>query len=302
VKYQKSTAIDIDQQDFEAITTSVIDKDILNAWIECIRLGRKGDLVYEIVSKNSEIFGIEFRYIPQKESDPPELKVAGLTVFGGGKTHVPVLLQQGAVIRRYSSYTQQFSRVDPTKSIEVKLDIEGREGLKVQIEPLKAPAYLPVGTVISSVLPWSQFSASVGENSAYDPYKNSWAPCDQRSIAGSDLARLGGGTHTPDLRGTFLRGLNSFASDEPVAVNDTQMDPDAKRKVGSFQQDSVGSHTHLYRGGGAGGTTSADAGGDRNGLWHDGDAGQGAGRNTENNPSGETRPKNVAVFYYIKIN
>ncbi len=88
--------------------------------------------------------------------------------------------------------------------------------------------------------------------------------------------------------GRFIRGIDNSG---------TGIDPGGVRAAGDIQSDNVGAHSHTYRGTGAAGTTTADDGGDRRGLWHDGDPGQSNGRSTESNPAGETRPKNVALLF-----
>lgn len=91
--------------------------------------------------------------------------------------------------------------------------------------------------------------------------------------------------------GRFIRGIDRSGQ---------KIDPDGERPIGHIQNENVGAHSHSYKGGGAAGTTSADKGGDRNGLWHDGDSGQSSNRTTHSNPNGETRPDNVSLLYCIK--
>ena len=131
---------------------------------------------------------------------------------------------------------------------------------------------------------------------------------------------------TPDLRSVFLRGLNRFDVNEedffPAApVSKERRDPGEKNEkgellvrteAGEFQGDNVGGHEHKFYGGGAKGKTRANhngIGSENKELWHGSDHAQNNSRTTnerereENKkPSGETRPKNVSVFYYIKIN
>lgn len=301
-KYSSDLTLILNKQDFESVTSSVIDNSILDSWNQCIRdIGvQKDGIVYQVNGKENEIFSITFRYIPNEESDPEKLIITGLNVTGGGVKHIPTRIKDGTMLRRYTGYTQLFRRTETKRTINIQLDIKGRSGISIMVPGLKPQDLIPVGTIIPSVLPWPQFIQTVNDMAAYNPNVNKWAPCDARSIAGSELARLGGGTHTPDLRGMFIRGLNRFASDEPDPVSKKRQDPNTKRKVGSFQPENVGDHSHGFYQASRGGTTTADKGGDRKGLWHDGSPTNNT--KTHSNPSGEVRPKNVAVFYYIKIN
>ena len=88
----------------------------------------------------------------------------------------------------------------------------------------------------------------------------------------------------PQAQGMFIRGY----------------DPKGERKLGTAQEDSIRAHRHVFQGGGAAGTTTADNGRDRRGLWHDGDFKQAGDRNTSSVGGGETRPANIALLYCVK--
>lgn len=88
--------------------------------------------------------------------------------------------------------------------------------------------------------------------------------------------------------GRFIRGI------DPLGQG---IDPNGIRAPGDLQDDDVGAHSHVYRGGGSSGRTSADRGDDQRELWHGGDSGQNNTRGTESNPAGETRPKNVSLLF-----
>jgi microcystin-dependent protein len=141
-------------------------------------------------------------------------------------------------------------------------------------------SYVPAGTV----LPFAGNTAPSG-----------WAICNGDTVSRTDYAELftaigelwgvGDGSTTfnlPDMRGQFLRGLDTTEG----------VDPDfATRIVGSSQVDEFESHTHtttLYTN-----STGAVGGGQ---IW--------VGYQTVDTGStggNETRPKNVAVNYIIKL-
>ena len=115
----------------------------------------------------------------------------------------------------------------------------------------------------------------------------SWVLSDGRNISGSDLAVLTGWTVAPDLRGVFLRG-----KDHGAGVN-----PDGDTPEGTYQLDEFASHTHSTN-------------------YQHSDNGDGAGYalinvasfagstdgSTTSQGGLETRPKNIIVNYFIKIN
>ncbi|MCH6259419.1 collagen-like protein [Puniceicoccaceae bacterium K14] len=155
----------------------------------------------------------------------------------------------------------------------------------------------PVGTIISSVLKPNDLAHHYGEN---------WRLADGSEVTTRDRFYLVSGTKKlPDLRGVFLRGLNFGRSDQ-------FKDPDISREVGDPQYDAFQGHWH-YPGDLAGvkhGIVSQNYG--EGGIK--GESGNGLywtaakfdpssdGKNGEPRTSSETRPKNVAVYFYIKIN
>ncbi len=166
----------------------------------------------------------------------------------------------------------------------------------------------PLGTIITSMLDPEAYAREVGDTYPFEASRSKWAPADSRSIEGSDLARKAGRHGWPlpkndrnepvavDLRGVFLRGLNRF--DEAMGQrHETEGDPNgAGRAPGTWQPDGLRAHGHpvpAARGRGAGGISSRRSGppGTR-GLTVESGVFGGA----------ETRPRNVAVYYYVRIN
>ena len=96
----------------------------------------------------------------------------------------------------------------------------------------------------------------------------------------------------------FLRGLNTFDPFQPVPqISADKADPDT-RIVGGYQADELKSHKHTF-------TylkpqPNSSRGGDSNHKVSDSDDNNSG--TTDATGGAETRPKNVAVYYYIKIN
>ncbi|MBI9076416.1 MAG: hypothetical protein JEZ02_13500 [Desulfatibacillum sp.] len=144
---------------------------------------------------------------------------------------------------------------------------------------------LPVGTIIPSMLSPDKF--------AQLPEGTKWTLANGRSVPNTRYAELVGPT-VPDLRGMFLRGLNEGRTDG-------KQDPDNNRKPGDEQDQMFKEHFHNFY------SNVYDAGGGDNASWvaHDpGAFGYGHINPPPTKAAGgeETRPNNVAVYYYIKIN
>jgi len=154
---------------------------------------------------------------------------------------------------------------------------------------------LPIGTIVASVIGPQNFVRFAGDKPGFDPRNSTWVPADGRDVSGSLYAGQVSSL-VPDLRGMFLRGLN-WSEPERVRTGEWA-DPDGKsRVVGEGQMDEVGEHSHPYvrlmdKAGVPHLVTNPD---DPRALGID-------TVNSQNTGGRETRPKNAAVYYYIKIN
>lgn len=169
---------------------------------------------------------------------------------------------------------------------------------------------MPVGTIISSFLKWDNFQITTKNNSnnpngnIWSDKYSKWSPCDGRKISNSSFTtKAGGASNTPDLRGLFLRGLNVFDPTEATHVSNEQKDPDERAIESKFQSDEIKSHNHPVSDNpkimvAMGEGWRNVAGGDAAQSTF---AGQGVGT-IGHRGSIETRPKNIAVYYYMKIN
>lgn len=146
---------------------------------------------------------------------------------------------------------------------------------------------IPIATVLSSAIAPKEFDKLVGNPDVFDAKKTTWALADGRDVSGSKFSVLTGKSAIPDLRGMFLRGLN-------VGRADGKEDPDGEARDPWIDQgDEIRSHTHTI-------TAASGIDGNRSGQQ---DALYGA-HPSQTGPTGgkETRPKNMAVYFYLRIN
>ncbi|NET44903.1 tail fiber protein [Okeania sp. SIO2B3] len=101
--------------------------------------------------------------------------------------------------------------------------------------------------------------------------------------------------NVPDLRGRFVRGVDHGAGQDPDAEGRTESAPGSNTgdKVGSYQEDAVGPHTHPLPFSDR--NQSKGNSGGRQGVYdEEGDL------STESSGGDETRPKNIYVNWIIK--
>jgi hypothetical protein len=169
-----------------------------------------------------------------------------------------------AVIRGESSIDIWGIKIDPKKTGKTNVSITN----------------LPVGTIVASYLSPRQMKENYGDE---------WvlANGDEVSTKTAFYA-LTGKTKLPDLRGVFIRGLNFDRNDE-------KQDPDGQnRVVGDYQPDDFMKHNHSISTAGIWRRSfKGEDGSPRTVHQGDGYTGDNGGK--------ETRPRNVALYYYIKI-
>jgi hypothetical protein len=120
---------------------------------------------------------------------------------------------------------------------------------------------------------------------------HTWAVCDGDPAKKSLVIGIGlPGDSIPDLRGVFLRGLDFISSGRPT----TGLDPDATRAAGSYQVDAFASHAHGTQG-------YVSLGGNPVDNFDHGPFSLLSSSGTSATGGPETRPRNVAVYYYIKV-
>ena len=134
-----------------------------------------------------------------------------------------------------------------------------------------------------------------GDDGGFDPTKSTWVPADGRNVSGSKYSRNLPAT-VPDLRGMFLRGLN-YSENGMLRNDGKEIQSDNNRRSGDYQEDNIKAHKHLVSTHRAdtniGGSKLPFSGGNTPVNWY---------TNVQDNPSEDTHPRNIAVYYYIRIN
>ncbi len=168
---------------------------------------------------------------------------------------------------------------------------------------VSATDIFPIGTVMPAIIEESFFQTQMGTE---------WVLMDGRCINKTNnlIPHLDGAkcsdnqnqVQLPDARGKFLR----------MADTDSGNDPDAPRILGSYQGDGFkshnhggGEHKHYFRtsSGYNGANPASDVSPGGTGYKDSSPVNytSGSGNIIDNNGGEETRPKNIAVNYFIKI-
>lgn len=161
-------------------------------------------------------------------------------------------------------------------------------GIKIDLKKVSQPgstpevpgAPLPVGSVVASYLAPHQMQERYGEQ---------WVLADGREVSTKTTFHdITGKTRVPDLRGMFIRGLN-------VERKDGKEDPEGRdRLVGEYQADALQQHRHAITTAGIWGRSfKGEDGSPRTAYEKTGETSEKGGT--------ETRARNIALYYYIKI-
>ncbi len=158
------------------------------------------------------------------------------------------------------------------------------------------------------MLTFQQLCTSLNEQNLTDIQKT-YAPCDGRQFEVTSVtpvtayAKLTGKFNTPDLRGLFLRGLNVMETTgaPPIPYPQSYNDPDgASRTVGDFQADEFKEHAHVYQY--FTNSIITDMSNDKDQRKCSFGDTQALETTTAGTGAQETRPRNVSIYYYMRIN
>jgi len=145
---------------------------------------------------------------------------------------------------------------------------------------------MPVGSVIHSMLTEAQFQAQMGVG---------WVLMDGRSVSGSRYHQITNNSTLPDARGQFLRGKNNGRADG-------KENPDGDSALGTQQQDAFQGHEHHIPVANVHDTASIPEGQSGYNTGYNTDGIVSDGINGTPRVSSETRPKNITVNIFIRIN
>ncbi len=301
----------IEASNVQVLLQSVPNTNLYEAYVNCkgIPAGLSGFIQgINVETEDAVVFSIHYR--PSSPSDPMP-KVTGFSVIPEGSL-VSGGLKIGDEIKGFTTLITCKRPIDKDLILTIQTDRGAISSKASAVDNITSHKELPIGTIISSYLNFEQFNTATKNNDKspggiWTSAKSKWAPCDGRPVPTSKFQTLTSQIQIPDLRGMFLRGLNTFDPFQPVPqIGADQADPD-NRIVGSYQADAFQGHKHLdqdrigaFQGREAPNTPHQRftiTGTPANNSEGKVNAGFGTPRINK-----ETRPKNVSVYYYIKIN
>jgi hypothetical protein len=226
-------------------------------------------------------------------------------IFDGCNLKYGETFSAGTAIKNNQSLYQHLKRISG-EPLNISISfVDGIEGV-IKTFPAEEMSLtsnkVPIGTIIISELDYQSFlSVNSDPQTNFDINKSTWAPCDGRQVTGSKYGAKR--NNVPDLRGLFVRGINDMGvAGAPPSIPD-RLNDTPNVIAGQFQSDAFEAHTHnanLKLGaepldGGARANSAAGSHGSVSPSWVSESLVTSRGDN-------ETRPKNLTIYYYIKIN
>ena len=311
---QKSTYLysrSLAQNDYEKISQSLVSKIPYNSFIECIKNTCGNGIFVEHETTGDDII-ITVRWVIT-QGNPNQETTLKTDPTVANATPINYNLVKGVKLKPNNSISALYKRVDPKQDAVFSYDFEHFSTAKATVKRANYQnTTLPVGSIVASTLDYSTFCSINDIPLKGDNSEITWVPADGRNVAGSIYGDRQ--KNVPDLRGTFLRGLNIFDPlNNPSYARPQQKDPD-NRTVNDLQMQDVQPHPHPVTDNGHThniGLAQVGVGGSGTVAYRP--AGFGTSVNlgvpaapanitVNNNAGAETRPTNIAVYYYIKIN
>ncbi len=294
--------------------SSIVSAEGLSAFNSCVSNSRAGLVVKTNFDEYApELLSINARYVPNGAAGDNHAHTVQIQDSSPDASHKVIcsgtlydLAQNGGKIEQNVNYTIVCRRPvenDPSRAFA----IAGRPGgiafpaqitIQTDISPIRflfGAIYLPppplpitsaVGDVVSSFLKPEAFE---GQHKG-----QKWVLADGRAVPGTMFEQLVG-PKVPDLRGVFLRGINSGRTDE-------YKDPDGERIPGALQKDALQDHVHNTGLNPRTDWPSSGYAATKVPASAEGTLNKKTGGVENASAASETRPKNAAIYFYIRVN
>lgn len=297
---------DIKDEEFNQVISSKMSDNQLKAYLGCIQ-GCNSNLgvTYLASGELEDVFSLTVLFNAQKGGD--SITLNGNAVYSNLKPLGGQVFVDKLIIKDRKSITGIFKRINPNKkatfTINTVDNVSGISVLEIPVNTIINPSIIPIGTIVSSILPYESFLKINGLDKIdnTNAAKAIWVPCDGRFISNSKYSQVGG-PKSPDLRGVFLRGINDYGTflvgTGIETLGDSKKNPEDK-KAGEFQNDQIISHSHFA---GQANVQLQPGNAWRQSTIVDGGLPDAIKAKTSYFGGSETRPKNVTIYYYIKIN
>jgi len=314
-KYE--TKQEITDNDINHLYLDVFGDNLLDGYKRCLKTCEKilGDGVsYSITGDPNDIFVLNLKY--KSGSGGTQLTLADKAQYNNMSPTWKNKFIEGKVIKEGGQLSQQFKRVDKTKMATFTINtverISGDLTISLNSEKQFTKDSTPVGTIISSLLSYNEFMEMNNYEITTDRERVLWLPCNGMDAAGTHYRSKR--SYLPDLRGLFLRSVNSYTQDQDLGaanVKEERKNPD-NTAPGVFQPGALQQHRHSV---GRGSSDKKANSQYKQGKNRYADFQEGHLDTKLTSPiqskynsidvganDHETRPKNITVFYYIKVN
>lgn len=316
----------IDNSFYTEYYQETVSPEALEAYVECIKTlpnegtKLKGGFYYEIVGDLVAGFTLVINKQPAT-GQIEEAKILSVTT-NNLDFYDSYNLKPNSTVRSFTGISQNMKLLDPNVKATLTLNIEGFDPMVIEF-PAYPYANFPVGSIIVSTLDFNAFSTETKNTLPYIDRTSKWAPADGRDVKNSDYGKKYN-QFVPDMRGQFLRGKNQFFNSGEPQNFDNEKDNGIRfeKNKYSYQKDATklpnnpfvgttnndGQHSHSFTDQGTG--YNSREGNGRQGTR----LGNQINKNTNtdgnhvhsltinNGGDIETTPKNIAVYYYIRIN
>jgi hypothetical protein len=297
----------VSNENMKLLITTYVPNEAFTSYNNCLTMAggvlmaNSAGVKASIVSESDDIVILKLEY----NSSPAgkNITIANADYTGGDAMHGKKLTPGKIIADRLVIYEQIKRETAQDLTITINFKEAGVDGFSKTISSTTKKSLeikVPIGTVISSLLPYKAFMEVNGFKETTNLSLLTWVPCDGRTVSSSLYAKNGGGENAPDLRGVFLRGINDYMV--PGAGPSMAERLNSEKKVaGEFQADGVKKHTHNQiwgqKNSGIAGTVAQG-----NNLADFKSYTMKQTTSENEGAAAETRPKNITVYYYIKIN